>query len=116
MNVLKLTHNLQVSNFADAVTFLKKNGGTVRYWLPESRISVKLVELEKLDGSNGVFVKQVGDGSMPLQNVEEPYILNSGELSDSLVFEGCCFSLTKNIVPLFKQQYKHKLLIRNYRH
>ncbi len=172
-----MTHNLQVSNFADAVKFLKKNGGTVRYRLPKNRISVKLVGLEKLDGYKGVFVKQVGDGSIIelfdktpfpkehsdvvcphflelkwangcwydcawcylngtfrfrpngkgphlkdkkkilrhvktfLRNVGEPYMLNSGELSDSLVYEGREFSLTKDIVPLFKQQYKHKLLI-----
>jgi len=38
-------------------------------------------------------------------------VLNSGELSDSLVFEGSNFSLTKDILPLFKQFSKHKLLI-----
>lgn len=46
-----------------------------------------------------------------LNSVERPSILNSGELSDSLVFEGSQFSLTKNIIPLFKEQNKHKLLI-----
>lgn len=38
-------------------------------------------------------------------------MLNSGELSDSLVFEGTGFSLTKDIIPIFKQEAKHKLLI-----
>lgn len=44
-------------------------------------------------------------------NNEKIEILNSGELSDSLVFEGSEFSLTKNILPLFKEFSKHKLLI-----
>jgi len=38
-------------------------------------------------------------------------VLNSGELSDSLVYEGTDFSLTKDIIPIFKQESKHKLLI-----
>jgi spore photoproduct lyase len=38
-------------------------------------------------------------------------ILNSGELSDSLVYEGTNFSLTRDILPFFKQESKHKLLI-----
>ena len=40
-----------------------------------------------------------------------PTILNSGELSDSLVYEGNGFSLTNDIIPLFKEQSRHKLLI-----
>ena len=172
-----MTRGLQMSDFSEAVAFLKKHGGTVRYRFPGNRTSLKLVELEKLDGSKGVFVKQVGDGSIIelfdktpfpqqpsdvvcphflelkwangcwydcawcylngtfrfrpngkdpylkdvkkilrhiktfLQSVKESYMLNSGELSDSLVYEGREFSLTKDIVPLFKQQYKNKLLI-----
>jgi len=43
--------------------------------------------------------------------VKEPYILNSGELSDSLVFEYNGSSLTQNIAPLFLRQNTHKLLI-----
>jgi spore photoproduct lyase len=46
-----------------------------------------------------------------LRDVDSPYLLNSGELSDSLVFEGNDFSLSKNIIPLFKKQNRHKLLI-----
>ena len=38
-------------------------------------------------------------------------MLNSGELSDSLVFEDTEFSLTNDIIPIFKRQAKHKLLI-----
>jgi spore photoproduct lyase len=38
-------------------------------------------------------------------------LLNSGELSDSLVFEGNGFSLGMDIIPLFKRYRKHKLLI-----
>jgi len=46
-----------------------------------------------------------------LANVPEPMFLNSGELSDSLVFEGEKFSLTNGIVPLFQGQDRHKLVI-----
>ncbi|UCE36426.1 MAG: hypothetical protein JSW00_13000 [Thermoplasmata archaeon] len=46
-----------------------------------------------------------------LEAEKNPSILNSGELSDSLVFEGNGFSLTRDIIPLFKEQKKHKLLI-----
>jgi spore photoproduct lyase len=46
-----------------------------------------------------------------LEAERNPSVLNSGELADSLVFEGNGFSLTKDIIPLFKQQKKHKLLI-----
>jgi spore photoproduct lyase len=42
---------------------------------------------------------------------EKPTLLNSGELSDSLVHGGNGFSLAKSIIPLFKNQKKHKLLI-----
>jgi len=45
------------------------------------------------------------------ENVKEPSILNSGELSDSFVFEGSPFSLTKDIIPIFQKQEKHRLLI-----
>ncbi len=46
-----------------------------------------------------------------LEAEQSPTILNSGELSDSLVFEGNGFSLTNDIIPLFKKQDRHKLLI-----
>lgn len=46
-----------------------------------------------------------------LKAEKKPTVLNSGELSDSLVFEGNGFSLTRDIIPLFKQQKRHKLLI-----
>lgn len=46
-----------------------------------------------------------------LEKFSEPAILNSGELADSLVFEGNGFSLVDDIVPLFKEQDKHRLLI-----
>ncbi len=45
------------------------------------------------------------------EKVKEPYILNSGELSDSLLFEYDGAPLTNCIIPLFLQQNKHKLLI-----
>lgn len=46
-----------------------------------------------------------------LDQNELPSILNSGELSDSLVFENTKNALSKTILPLFKSQNKHKLLI-----
>jgi len=46
-----------------------------------------------------------------LEQVSTPSLLNSGELSDSLVFEGKENSLTNMIIPLFKEQNRHKLLI-----
>lgn len=46
-----------------------------------------------------------------IQHWDEASVLNSGELADSLVFEGTRFSLTNQIIPLFKHQDKHKLLL-----
>ena len=46
-----------------------------------------------------------------LKQYEIPSLLNSGELSDSLVFEGNGCALSKLIIPEFKKQKKHKLLI-----
>jgi len=40
-----------------------------------------------------------------------PSLVNSGELSDSLLFEGNGSALSKLIIPLFKEQQKHKLLV-----
>ena len=58
------------------------------------------------------------DKAKILSHIEEylraetvPSVLNSGELSDSLVYEGKDFSLSKDIIPLFKAQNRHKLLI-----
>jgi spore photoproduct lyase len=42
---------------------------------------------------------------------ESPSILNSGELSDSLLFEGTDNAISKFIIDLFKGQNRHKLLI-----
>ncbi|UCG70506.1 MAG: radical SAM protein [Thermoplasmata archaeon] len=46
-----------------------------------------------------------------LIQVTKPTLLNSGELSDSLVNDGNGFSLCKDIIPIFKTQNTHKLLI-----
>ncbi len=46
-----------------------------------------------------------------LEQVSTSSILNSGELSDSLAFEGSENSLSDMIIPLFKDQNSHKLLI-----
>jgi spore photoproduct lyase len=45
------------------------------------------------------------------KQVNTPTILNSGELSDSLAFEGNGNALSRFIIPLFKKQKQHKLLI-----
>lgn len=42
---------------------------------------------------------------------ETPAILNSGELSDSLLFEGTKDAISGFVIDLFKRQKKHKLLI-----
>jgi spore photoproduct lyase len=46
-----------------------------------------------------------------LNQYDKPCVLNSGELSDSLVFESNGQALSKKIIPLFKEQKDHKLLI-----
>jgi len=46
-----------------------------------------------------------------LEQTQPPSLLNSGELSDSLVFENNGSALSKIIIPLFKEQKRHKLLI-----
>lgn len=46
-----------------------------------------------------------------IDQYEKPSILNSGELSDSLVFEKNGQALSKKIIPIFKNQNTHKLLI-----
>lgn len=42
---------------------------------------------------------------------KRPTLLNSGELCDSLVNDGNGFLLCKDIIPIFKEQKTHKLLI-----
>jgi spore photoproduct lyase len=46
-----------------------------------------------------------------LDFVRIPSLLNSGELSDSLVFEGNGFAISENILPMFKEQKRHKILL-----
>ncbi len=46
-----------------------------------------------------------------LEQTRGPSLLNSGELSDSLAFEGNGGALSKTIIPLFKGQDRHKLLV-----
>ena len=52
-----------------------------------------------------------GDLEQFLASVSNPALLNSGELSDSLVFESNGSALSKIIIPMFKGQNRHKLLI-----
>lgn len=165
-------------NMKNAMKFIIRNNiNTIRFRKQNSKHSVKLIRLKKLDSSEVIFVKQISDGSIinlfdrtpfPTKNynvvcphflelkwangcwydcawcylngtfrfrpngkyphlknhekivrhledffdqVHIPYLLNSGELSDSLVYEGTSFSLSKDIIPLFKRQKVHKLLI-----
>ncbi len=46
-----------------------------------------------------------------LDDVDGAYLLNSGELSDSLLFENDGAPLSRKIIPRIMQQDKHKLLI-----
>ena len=61
------------------------------------------------------YMKDFGRISKDLREyfseVRKPSLLNSGELSDSLVFEGNGGALSKMIIPMFKGQVRHKLLI-----
>ncbi|MEM3580930.1 MAG: hypothetical protein QXQ64_06685 [Candidatus Bathyarchaeia archaeon] len=45
-----------------------------------------------------------------LREAKDPEILNSGELADSLMFEGKDYSISKDIIPLFRGT-PHKVLI-----
>lgn len=45
-----------------------------------------------------------------LEQVEEPEILNTGEIADSLMLENTSVAFSKVIIPLFESQDKHKVL------
>ena len=45
-----------------------------------------------------------------LENVDNPEILNTGEIADSLMYENSVSSFSKFIIPLFEKQNKHKVL------
>ena len=45
-----------------------------------------------------------------LEEVEEPEILNSGEIGDSLMHENAEVPFSKFIIPLFEKQARHKVL------
>lgn len=45
-----------------------------------------------------------------LENVDNPEILNTGEIADSLMYENSASSFSKFIIPLFEKQSKHKVL------
>lgn len=61
------------------------------------------------------YVKHPGKIKQHLEEyfnqVQEPTLLNSGELCDSLVDGKNGFLLSKDIIPIFKNQITHKLLI-----
>lgn len=46
-----------------------------------------------------------------LTTESSPEILNSGEIADSLMFENGEAPLSKEIIPLFQRQKKHKVLL-----
>jgi len=45
-----------------------------------------------------------------LDKVDEPEILNTGEIADSLMYENAMSPFSKFIVPMFEKQKKHKVL------
>jgi len=45
-----------------------------------------------------------------LDKVDEPEILNTGEISDSLMYENGISPFSKFIIPMFEKQSKHKVL------
>jgi spore photoproduct lyase len=45
-----------------------------------------------------------------LNEVDEPEILNTGELADSLMGEGLTTPFSKFIIPIFEERNKHKIL------
>ena len=45
-----------------------------------------------------------------LEEIEEPEVLNTGEIADSLMYENVEFPFSKFIIPLFEQQRLHKVL------
>lgn len=45
-----------------------------------------------------------------LNKVDEPEILNIGEIADSLMYENGTFPFSKFIIPMFERQKKHKVL------
>jgi spore photoproduct lyase len=45
-----------------------------------------------------------------LDKVDEPEILNTGELADSLMYENGNLPFSKFIIPMFEKQKKHKIL------
>ena len=45
-----------------------------------------------------------------LDKVDEPEILNAGEIADSLMYENSASSFSKFIIPIFEKQKEHKVL------
>jgi len=45
-----------------------------------------------------------------LDKVDEPEILNTGEIADSLMYENSASSFSKFIIPIFEKQKEHKVL------
>jgi len=45
-----------------------------------------------------------------LNRVEEPEILNTGEIADSLMYENTSLPFSKFIIPIFEKQNRHKVL------
>ncbi len=45
-----------------------------------------------------------------LDKVDEPEILNTGEIADSLMYENSATPFSKFIIPMFEKQKKHKVL------
>ena len=72
--------------------------GTFRFSSNQTKPRVK--DFEKIERHLGTFFKFVS----------KPELLNTGELSDSLMTEGGAHPFSKFVVPLFESQDRHKVL------
>ena len=72
--------------------------GTFRF--SPTKASPKIKDLKKTEGHTKAF----------LESVEEPEILNTGEIADSLMHEGNTKSFSSFIIPIFESQDRHKVL------
>ena len=68
-------------------------------------------DIDKIEKHLRGYFSYENDLGVQLPQLSYPTLFNSGELADSLIFEGNGFALSKFIIPLFLKQDLHKLLI-----
>jgi spore photoproduct lyase len=73
--------------------------GTLRFQKTKTRPVAK--DAEKVSKHVSAFLK----------GWRKPETLNTGELADSLMFEHNGFALSENVLPLFRNQTRHKVLV-----